>query len=111
MTYYHVVHEWDGKDLLSLSERLGSVDDAVAEFNRRWPEGDDNYDFAAHHVQYVHLHDTIDAARHFAHDFGGDILAIDIPDDCYDVDVITDGMEYPHPMVRYRIPANYITRL
>lgn len=111
MTYYHVVKEWDGKDLLSLSERVGSVDEAVEEFNRRWPEGDDNYDFAAHEVQFVHLHDNIKSAKEFQSDFGGEILEITITEDDWDIDVKIDTAEYPHPVVMYRIPANYIKRI
>lgn len=102
--YYHNCPSWDGKDLLSLYEQ--HKDEAYLIYADRWPDGGE---LGQYHVHYVHLHATLDEARTWQEAVGGVILAVNIPDDTITVD--TDGLEYPHPIVEDRIPAEYVSRL
>jgi hypothetical protein len=102
-TMYHVViKDWDGDDLLSLYQQIG--DAAYEEYAEKWPEAGE---LGQYHVHYVHLHATLDQAREFVEEFGGEILEVNTED----LDIVIDNLEYPHSMVRDRIPAEYVKRI
>ena len=96
---YHVCPRWDGDDLLSLYEQEG--EEAYIIFHRKY-ELDNGLGFD--HVHYIHGHYTLAEAREYQRVFGGQILEIDTRD----LAVKHDCVEYPHPMVRGRIPKEYI---
>ena len=99
---YHVVKHWDGGDLLSLYQQIG--DAAYEGYAEKWPEAGE---LGQYHIHYIHLHATLEQAREFAEEFGGEILEISADD----LDIEMDRLEYPHPMVRDCIPAEYIKRI
>jgi hypothetical protein len=99
---YHVSENWDGGDLLSLYRQIGT--DAYEEYADRWPDAGE---LGVYHVHYIHLHSTLGEAKAFADEFGGEILEINADD----LDIEMDRLEYPHPMVRDCIPAEYIKRI
>ena len=96
---YHVCPEWNGDDLLSLYEQLG--EEAYGVFARKH-EIDNGLGIGNAH--FVHCHYTIKEAREFQRIYGGEILEIDASK----LDVKHDCIEYPHPMVRGRIPKQYV---
>lgn len=101
---YHVAPEGHSGPLLSLYKQHG--DDAYQMYAGRWPESGN---LAQDHAHYVHLHDNLKDAKAFAAQRGGKIYSIDpstLADDW--IDVINDRLEYPHPMVRDEIPAEYL---
>lgn len=104
MRGYHVAADgWDGGDLVSLYERYGA--DAYEMYADRWPEA---AELAQYHAHYVHLYGTAGEAVEHQEQFGGIILAVDIPDEA-EITIETDSLEFPHPIVRDRIPARYIS--
>lgn len=103
MSIYHVAPMGHAGDLLSMAAQIGEVD-ALAEWSERWPDAGD---IAQYHIHQVHCHATLDEARDYAAAFGGVIFAVD---DEY-LNVRIDTLEYPHPVVNGRIPADCITRL
>lgn len=96
---YHVCQAWNGDDLLSLYEQLG--EEAYGIFAERH-EIDNGLGFD--HAQFIHCHYTLEEARKYQRIWGGQILEIDTQD----LAVKHDCVEYPHPMVRGRIPKEYI---
>jgi hypothetical protein len=96
---YHVCQAWDGGDLLSLYEQLG--EEAYDVFHQKY-ELDNGLGFD--HVHYIHGHYTLEEAKEYQRLFGGQILVIDTQD----LAVKHDCLEYPHPMVRDRVPKEYI---
>lgn len=105
MKLYHVAQSWDGQDLESLYQQYG--DDAYNMYLEHWPEAGGLQEY---HVHYVHLHKTLDEAREYQQEFGGEILVVVLPDDEVDGWVETDDLEYPHPVVRDRIEKEYVHR-
>lgn len=104
---YHVAPEGHSGNLLSLYKQYG--DDAYQMYAGRWPESGN---LAQDHAHYVHLHDNLKDAKAFAAQRGGKIYSIDpsmLADDW--IDVINDRLEYPHPMVRDEIPAEYLREI
>lgn len=100
---YHVCKRWDGCDLESMCERYGEMD-AHKRFARRWPDADA---LAACHIEYIHCWATLSEAKEYARGQRAQVLAID--DDNLDVHI--DTMEFAHPMVRDRIPAELIHKV
>ena len=96
---YHVCRSWDGDDLLSLYEQMG--EEAYGVFAERH-EIDNGLGFD--HAHFVHGHYTLAEAKEYQRIFGGQILVIDTQD----LAVKHDCVEYPHPMVRGRIPKQYV---
>lgn len=97
---YHVCRpRWDGGDLLSLYEQEGEK--AYIIFAEKY-ELDNG--LGIDHAHYVHGHYTLEEARKYQRIWGGQILEIDTQD----LAVKHDCVEYPHPMVRGRIPKEYI---
>lgn len=100
MTKYHVTPKWDGGDLKSAKEFYGSETAAIKQFCEKWGA---DVEHAYHHVTYVFLHDTLDEAREFQAEYGGEILAID---DTY-LEITIDGVE-GYPCVYGRISKDDI---
>lgn len=98
---YHVSKKWDGGDLLSLHEQLG--DDAYEEFRNRWP---DSGGLAFSHSDLIHLYTTLDEAENHAAEFGGEVLVVDLSNIEWNI----DKKEFPHPVVRGKIPKRYVSR-
>ena len=96
---YHVCQAWNGDDLLSLYEQLG--EEAYGVFARKH-EIDNKLGIGNAH--FVHCHYTVEEAREYKKIFGGQILEIDASK----LEVKHDCIEYPHPMVRGRIPKQYV---
>ena len=103
MKCYHVTKEWDGQDLESLYAIYG--DEAYDIYAEKWPEAGE---LAQAHAHVVHLHASIDEAKGFAAEFGGEILEIDAPED-YEIEI--DSLEYDHPVCRHEIEKNSIRRI
>ena len=101
MIYYHVCEHWDGGDLESLYARYGQ--EAYQRYAERWPEAGE---LAQYHVHVIHLHSSLEEAEEYQEAYGGEILVIDDPDD--ELEVVTDDLEYPHPVVRGRIEARFV---
>jgi hypothetical protein len=103
MAIYHVVgDEWTGGDLLSLDKQYGEGP-AIDIFCQRWPDADAS--LAIYHAMYVHCYATLGEAEN--DDCGGRILEIDDTDLAVEIDELEP--HHPHPVVRDRIPAQYIT--
>ena len=102
MKFYHVTKNWDGGDLESLYDREG--DEAYEIFAERWPEAGG---LADNHINLIHLHDNLSDAERFVRDFGGEILEIELDEDAVEI----DNLEYPHPVSRYTIDAEYIKKV
>ena len=103
-TLYHVAPDaYDGGDLESLYRRLG--DDAYDEYLARWPESGN---LGTYHAHYVHLYDTLDAARDHQVEHGGRIVAIDA-DALAEawIEIQRDRLEFDHPYVEDAIPAEF----
>ncbi len=103
-TYYHVCNGWDGNDLLSLYQLEG--EDAYEMYAERWPEAGE---LAQYHVHYIHLYETIEEAKAHQEEHGGEILKIE--GDPEELGIEIDKLEFAHPIVRDRIPKEYISRL
>lgn len=104
MKAYHVCETeggWDGKALLSLSKRLGEAD-AIEAYEERWPEADPTPD-----IYQVHLCRTLEDARQWVAERGGQILEIDL--DLLE-DAGCDALKHRegHIAVGERIPASCI---
>lgn len=110
-TIYHVTRAWDGCDLRSLAQQVDDGDlgldaalDLIASW---WTDGDlraaDRY--LDGDGREVHCHDSLDAAAEYLAEWcdGGVIMEIDADG----LDVVI-GAEYPHPVVRDRIPAGRV---
>lgn len=106
-TIYHVCRgEWDGSDLLALARRMPQWGDEVcALIEASWPDCD-AWTYYNTEAMFVHCHETIEQARDFAEEFGGQVLAIDAADLTVGV-----GDEYPHPVVRDMVPAALVARI
>ena len=96
---YHVCPEWDGSDLLSLFEQIG--EEAYVVFAKKH---EINNKLGIGNAHFVHCHYTVEEAREYQRNFGGQILEIDATA----LEVKHDCIEYPHPMVRGRIPKQYV---
>lgn len=128
---YHVVTggQWDGGDVLPLSDRLDALEEGAAresEYTRlgqRWPDlirGEDPTDpeswlpasrynleeYATRDGRQVHLHNSLEEAQGYAKEYGGEILRVDSAGLRVGV-----GSEYPHPVVDGPIPASALQRL
>ncbi len=105
-TIYHVCRgEWDGRDLTCLARHM-EWDDAAAEYiSANWPDCN-AWEYYSTEGRWVHCHATLDEAREFANEFGGQVLAIDTSEL-----IVETGIEYPHPVVREIIPATAISVL
>lgn len=102
-TLYHVCRgEWDGSDLLSLSRMMQWGDEAAEYIAANWPDCDP-WVYYCTEGRYIHCHETLDQAREFAAEFGGQVVEIDASE--LEVGI---GAEYPHPVVECSIPAEYI---
>jgi len=102
---YHVAPKSHTGDLESLYAQHG--EEAYELYAARWPEAGE---LGAVHAHYVHCYASLKDARNHAHE--GKIYAIDaeaMADDYIEVE--TDNLEFPHPMVRDRIPAEYIKEI
>ena len=99
---YHVCQAWDGGDLLSLYEQEGEK--AYSIFAEKY-ELDNGLGFD--HAHFVHGHYTLQEAKQYQRIFGGQILEIDTRD----LAVKHDCIEYPHPMIRDKVPKEYIKRI
>lgn len=109
---FHVVGgEWEeGRDLLPLADLFGWGDDVASIIEERWPD----FDVATYYqteAQFVHCHATLLAAQDFAEEFGGKILSISVEALEEHSIQVEEGAEYPHPVIRGRIPADAISRL
>lgn len=103
-TIYHVAPADHSGDLLSLYRQHG--DEAYEIFIERWPDSGVLGDY---HADYVHCHATLEKAEDHAAWYGGKIYAIDGAAFVADGGKVeTDTLEFPHPMVRDEIPAEYI---
>lgn len=115
-TIYHVCRgEWDGNDLLPISDRMKWSDETAAYILANWPDLHCGYDaedaeaIEAANRYYetegreVHCHATLEQAREFAGEYGGVVLAIDATGLA-----VRQGKEYPHPVVRGVIPAHCV---
>lgn len=102
MKLYHVAKDYDGGDLESLYVREGN--DAFDIYAEKWPEAGE---LGQYHVMYVHCHDNLKDAESFVDTYGGKVLEINADD----LDVEMDTLEYPHPMVKEYIPAEYIKEI
>jgi hypothetical protein len=96
---YHVCPRWDGGDLLSLYEQLGEEAYIIFAEKHELDNG-----LGIDHAHFVHGHYTLQEAKEYKRIFGGQILVIDTQD----LAVKHDCVEYPHPMVRGRIPKEYV---
>jgi hypothetical protein len=99
---YHVAPKNHEGDLLSLYAQYG---DAAREmFVERW-EGSEDY--ADIHADFVHCYASLDEALSHLHE--GKIYEIDVAamEDDY-IEIERDVIEFDHPMVRDKIPAEYI---
>ena len=103
-TIYHVAPaDWDG-DIESLHYQHG--DDAYDMYVERWPEA---AGMQFEHTQFVHCYSDLEAAEDHADEFGGVVLTIDAAAMTEDgIEIETDRIEFPHPIVRDVIPARYI---
>jgi hypothetical protein len=108
---YHVTDKWDGDDLKSLSQQMDWCDETAKLIAENWPEVDPG-EYYHSDGQYIHCHTTLVEAKAFLLEFrpGGDILSIDVDSDDFDGQVEM-GREYPHPVVRRRIPAGCIQNI
>lgn len=103
MILYHVCRcGWDGGDLLPLSNRMGWSDETAEHIAANWPDVDP-WSYYCGDGQEIHCHATLDDAREFAAEYGGDVLAID----ARELDVMT-GREYPHPVIRGWVLACWV---
>jgi len=104
---YHVSQTYQGGDLESSATQMGESE-AIEAFCEKWDNADAS--LAVYHVNYIHCHDTIEQAREFAEEFGGNVFAIDadaMADDYIEIE--RDTLEYDHPIIRDEIPAEFIT--
>jgi hypothetical protein len=101
--YYHVCKNYDGDDLLSLYEQYGH--EAYEMFAERWPDGGNMGEYHAHHV---HLYATFEEAQRHAAEEGGDILFVESDEF---IEIETDDLEFPHPVVRDRIRRECVKRV
>lgn len=104
-TIYHVAPADHTGDLLSLYRQHG--EDAYEIYAARWPEAGE---LGQYHAHYVHCYATLEEAQ--AHVNDGKIYAIDVAameDDFIKVEI--DNLEFPHPIVRDEIPAEYISEI
>ena len=103
-TCYHVCRgEWDGKDLLPLVRRVQWSDETAEMIATNWPECDP-WEYYCREAHFVHLHDSLEQAREFVEEFGGQVLAVDV--EGLELQV---GDEYPHPVFGDRIEASRIS--
>ena len=109
-TYYHVCTDgWDEGNLYSLNDwHDGDWKAAQDEFEQRWP---DCGGLACGHIEYVHLHDTLEQAQAFQAEYGGDLLQIDINDAWVEEYIIRDDEEYDHAVCTTWMPSECITRI
>lgn len=107
MSAYHVAPTDHIGELVSLYRQHGTA--AYEMYAIRWPESGA---LAEYHAHYVHMYATVEGARQHAAVNGGKIYEVDTDamiDDYYKVEI--DNLEFPHPMVRDSIPAEYIKEI
>lgn len=115
---YHVcINGWDGYSLESAANRVGE-EEAIENFIRRWDESfDDSWmeladsnliELAIEHIQYVHMHETLEEAIDYATTYGNANTVI-LQINTEDYDIVYDYAEYKHPMTRENISVNDIT--
>lgn len=75
MKYCHVAKNWNGEQLESLADYLGSETEAIEQFIERWVDVDAG--FAAYHVDLIHLYASLADAIGYQKRYGGEILEID----------------------------------
>ncbi len=102
--YYHVAI-WNGAALEPAVDFFQGEEEAIEKFLEKWPEA--GVELAQYHVGMIHLFEDIKDAKEHAKAFGGDVLEINDPDDELNIEV--DTLEYPHPVCRERIEAEFIT--
>ena len=98
MKLYHVGPE-NLTNIESLYNQMG--EDAYEVFEERWPEA---AELGIYHAHYIHLWDVLEDARDFADEIGGTVYEVEA--DGLDVEI--DELEYPHPIIRDEIPAEYV---
>ena len=96
---YHVCKNWDRCNLKSLYEQYENQ--AYEMFLEKWPEASELVEY---HVHYIHCHFTLDEAREYQAEYGGQIIAIDTDN----LEVVIDKLEYSHPMVYGEITTDNI---
>lgn len=106
MKIYHATKKWDGENLESLASQIGEFD-AIEEYTKKWPDAGE---LAAYHVHYVHCFKDLGDAEEFANEIDGEVVEIDF-EDFFEDFVEIDNLEFPHPVVRDEIPAEYISRV
>ena len=107
---YHVARrKWDGGDLQTLqSLHNGEWSDKLErEILKRWPEVKDAWEYFSTEGGKIHFHDSLEKAKEFAAEFGGEILKVD----ARGLDVVIDKLEYPHPVVKGSVSADRVSRM
>ena len=104
-TIYHVAPaDWDGGDIESLHCQHG--DDAYDMYVERWPEA---AGLQFEHAHFVHCYSDLADAQDHADEFGGVVLTLDAAAMEEDgIEIETDRIEFPHPIVRDVIHSEYI---